>query len=87
MLDLTLFKNLQSIVVGKGPRGTDFEFKFTSRKDPAMVGALSHVHTRLSAHSCPLLITDLGQALSNKVNIVPAGMVVFFPSYAFLDVP
>jgi hypothetical protein len=28
---------------------------------------------------------ELGQILSNLVNIVPDGMVVFFPSYSFLN--
>jgi Rad3-related DNA helicase len=29
-------------------------------------------------------ITELGQILFNLVNIVPDGLVVFFPSYSFL---
>ncbi|KAG8817056.1 ATP-dependent DNA helicase chl1 [Serendipita sp. 399] len=32
------------------------------------------------------IINELGQVLSNLVNIVPDGMVVFFPSYAFLNI-
>ncbi|TDL22084.1 DNA repair helicase [Rickenella mellea] len=31
------------------------------------------------------LLEELGQVMFNLVNIVPAGMVVFFPSYAFLE--
>jgi len=31
------------------------------------------------------LISELGQTLINLVNIVPAGVVVFFPSYSFLN--
>ncbi|EIN12348.1 DNA repair helicase [Punctularia strigosozonata HHB-11173 SS5] len=58
--------NIQTVVVSKGPRGNDFEFKFASRRDP-------------------LAIAELGQALSNLINITPGGMVIFFPSYAFLD--
>ena len=30
-------------------------------------------------------ITELGQIMLNFANIVPSGMVVFFPSYAFLN--
>ena len=29
-------------------------------------------------------MTDLGQVLFNFANLVPAGMVVFVPSYSFL---
>ncbi|KAG8811441.1 ATP-dependent DNA helicase chl1 [Serendipita sp. 399] len=32
------------------------------------------------------IINELGQVLSNLVNIVPDGMIVFFPSYAFLNI-
>lgn len=32
----------------------------------------------------PPKIADLGQALLNFANVVPAGMVVFVPSYSFL---
>jgi hypothetical protein len=32
-----------------------------------------------------LQIAELGQILSNFINIVPGGMVVFFPSYSFLN--
>ena len=28
---------------------------------------------------------ELGQVLTNLVNLVPHGLVVFFPSYAFLN--
>lgn len=30
-------------------------------------------------------ILQLGQVLLNFVNIIPAGMIVFFPSYKFLN--
>jgi chromosome transmission fidelity protein 1 len=33
----------------------------------------------------PTQIAELGQILSNFVNIVPGGMVAFFPSYSFLN--
>ena len=32
-----------------------------------------------------LQIAELGQILLNFANIVPAGMIVFFPSYKFLN--
>lgn len=33
----------------------------------------------------PAVMTELGQILSNLVNLVPDGLVVFFPSYSFLN--
>ncbi len=30
-------------------------------------------------------ISQLGQVLLNFVNMIPAGMIVFFPSYKFLN--
>ncbi|KAH8825111.1 helicase C-terminal domain-containing protein [Flagelloscypha sp. PMI_526] len=35
--------------------------------------------------SDPAVLADLGMIVSNLANIVPAGMVVFFPSYSFLN--
>ncbi|KIM43305.1 hypothetical protein M413DRAFT_18375 [Hebeloma cylindrosporum] len=59
-------KNLQTLVVGRGPSGGDLEFKAEKQSDPAA-------------------IAQLGQVLLNFSNIVPAGMIVFFPSYKFLN--
>jgi chromosome transmission fidelity protein 1 len=73
---------MQTVVVTKGPRGKDFEFKFDSRRDPETVRRLQGLFPRLIL----VQIAELGQALSNIINLTPAGMVVFFPSYAFLDV-
>ncbi|KDR82649.1 hypothetical protein GALMADRAFT_57427 [Galerina marginata CBS 339.88] len=35
--------------------------------------------------SDPAMIAQLGQVLSNFANMVPAGMIIFFPSYKFLN--
>ncbi|KJA17484.1 hypothetical protein HYPSUDRAFT_146538 [Hypholoma sublateritium FD-334 SS-4] len=35
--------------------------------------------------SDPVIIAQLGQILLNFANIVPAGMIIFFPSYKFLN--
>lgn len=59
--------NLQALVVCKGPRGGDLEFKAAQQGDPAV-------------------ISELGQILFNFASLVPAGMIVFFPSYHFLNV-
>ncbi|KAF9651319.1 DNA repair helicase [Thelephora ganbajun] len=58
--------NVLTVVVQKGPRGGQMEFKFNNREDQTLFG-------------------ELGQLLLNLVNVVPAGMVVFFSSYRILD--
>ncbi|KAI0710304.1 DNA repair helicase [Cerioporus squamosus] len=57
--------NLQTLVMRKGPRGGELQFKFQQRGDDTV-------------------LAELGQILLNFANIVPAGMVVFVPSYGFL---
>ncbi|KAF8488344.1 helicase C-terminal domain-containing protein [Gautieria morchelliformis] len=59
-------QNLQTLVIGKGPRGGELVFKYDQRGNQDM-------------------IAELGQVLTNLVNLVPHGLVVFFPSYAFLN--
>ncbi|KIJ54966.1 hypothetical protein M422DRAFT_241049 [Sphaerobolus stellatus SS14] len=58
--------NLQTIVIGKGPRGGELIFKYDQRDNQDM-------------------LNELGQVLTNLVNLIPYGLVVFFPSYAFLN--
>ncbi|KAJ7432344.1 helicase C-terminal domain-containing protein [Mycena latifolia] len=58
--------NLQTIVVGKGPRGGELEYKAGKQGDEAVIG-------------------ELGQILLNFAALVPRGMIVFFPSYHFLN--
>ncbi|KAI0333315.1 DNA repair helicase [Cubamyces sp. BRFM 1775] len=57
--------NLQTLVLKKGPRGGELQFKYQQRSDEN-------------------LMAELGQILLNFTNVVPGGMVVFVPSYAFL---
>ncbi|KAJ7505517.1 helicase C-terminal domain-containing protein [Mycena galericulata] len=58
--------NLQTIVVGKGPRGGELEYKSGKQADEDVIG-------------------ELGQLLLNFAALVPRGMIVFFPSYRFLN--
>ncbi|KAJ7164685.1 helicase C-terminal domain-containing protein [Mycena crocata] len=58
--------NLQTIVVGKGPRGGEVEYKAGKQGDETVIG-------------------ELGQILLNFAALVPRGMIVFFPSYNFLN--
>ncbi|KAG5648406.1 hypothetical protein DXG03_004980 [Asterophora parasitica] len=59
-------ENLQTMVVTKGPRGGELEYKAGKQGDAAV-------------------IAELGQILLNFISIIPAGMIVFFPSYNFLN--
>ncbi|KAJ7714216.1 helicase C-terminal domain-containing protein [Mycena metata] len=58
--------NLRTIVVSKGPRGAEVEYKAGKQGDEAVIG-------------------ELGQILLNFASLVPHGMIVFFPSYHFLN--
>ncbi|KAI5117244.1 hypothetical protein M0805_001562 [Coniferiporia weirii] len=58
--------SIRCLVVGKGPRGKELQFKFKERANEE-------------------ILDELGQVLFNLVNVVPCGMVVFFPSYSFLE--
>ncbi|KAJ3495249.1 hypothetical protein NMY22_g19964 [Coprinellus aureogranulatus] len=60
-------ENLQTMVVAKGPRGTDLDFKAGTWQGNSAV------------------ISELGQILYNYACVVPAGVIVFFPSYSFLN--
>lgn len=45
-------ENLRAVVLNRGPRGSDLEFKFGTREDPALVGAPSascNLHVVLTA--------------------------------------
>ena len=87
--------NLQTVILRKGPRGGELQFKFQQRGDDSLVRPFPfYLLLLLRSGSCltfaplsPLScaqITELGQILLNLVNIVPGGMVVFVPAYGFL---
>ncbi|CAK5284346.1 unnamed protein product [Mycena citricolor] len=58
--------NLKTIVVSKGPRGGELEYKAGKQSNESVVD-------------------ELGQMLFNFASLIPKGMVVFFPSYNFLN--
>ncbi|TFK20003.1 DNA repair helicase [Coprinopsis marcescibilis] len=58
--------NIKPLVVMKGPKGADLDFKAARQSDPAV-------------------LAELGQILFNYMSIISAGMIVFFPSYNFLN--
>lgn len=78
-------ENLQTLVVNKGPDGGDLEFKADKQKNPATVG-IYFIFFRMYSECISITqIAQLGQVLLNFMSIVPAGMIVFFPSYKFLN--
>ncbi|KAG0700431.1 DNA repair helicase [Suillus ampliporus] len=58
--------NVRTLLLTKGPSGSDLEFKFAQQSDRQVV-------------------SELGQIILNFCNVVPGGMVVFFPSYTSLN--
>ncbi|KAF9462983.1 helicase C-terminal domain-containing protein [Collybia nuda] len=58
--------SLLTLVVTKGPRGGELDYKARKQGNSAV-------------------IAELGQILLNFVGIIPGGMIVFFPSYNFLN--
>jgi len=76
-------KNLKTLVVSRGPTGNALLFKHKQQKDPAVVRTREYIWHSF-VNRC-LQINDLGQILTNLVTIVPDGLVVFFPSYSFLN--
>ena len=76
--------SLRTLVLKKGPRGGDLHFKFDQRNNQQSVWSPSLLRGLRSLFHV-LQISELGQIILNLVNIVPAGMVVFLPSYSFLN--
>ncbi|KAG8766750.1 ATP-dependent DNA helicase chl1 [Ceratobasidium sp. 428] len=75
--------NIKTVVLGKGPRGRELEFKFSARGDGELVCTTPKIDLLIQISG--LQIAELGQTLLNLANLVPNGFVVFLPSYAFLS--
>lgn len=76
--------SLQMLVLKKGPRGGDLQYKYDKRNNQQSVWLPPPLYG-LRPLNFVLQIAELGQILLNLVNVVPAGMVVFLPSYSFLN--
>jgi len=77
-------ENLKTLVLSRGRTGNPLVYKLQQQKDPTVVSTITP--TCLSfLQTLSWQMTELGQILSNLVNIIPDGMVVFFPSYSFLN--
>lgn len=61
-------EHLHPLVLGHGPSGLPLNFSFKNRSDKAM-------GVKLAA--------EVGQLILNLCNVVPDGLVVFMPSYAY----
>jgi len=73
-------ENLLTQVVTVGPRKVDFEFKFSTRGDEAIVRRYPWDHELADKQ-----LTELGSVLGSMIGLIPDGVVVFLPSYAFLE--
>ena len=63
------------------------EFKFQNREDQMLVRSTVMILFQPRVYHCVgSKFGELGQLLLNLVNVVPAGMVVFFSSYSTLDI-
>lgn len=73
-------------VVPKGPTGMAFSFTYSSRKDERLVsGEYRTAPVCLTMLTSFAKMDELGHALVNLAALTPKGMVVFVPSYDFLD--
>lgn len=79
-------ENLATLVVPKGPSGKALEFTYERLKgDDGLVGCFS-IRLNPKAPADPIhQLDELGTLLANMSNLVPDGLVVFFPSYALLE--
>lgn len=76
--------NLRTLVLPRGPQGTDLTFKFSNMENRDMVNP-SSVLPLTPKYSDDLQLFELGQVVVNFARVVPGGMVVFLPSYKTLE--
>jgi chromosome transmission fidelity protein 1 len=62
-------ENLVAWTLGSGPTGKEFQFTYDKR----------------AGREGEEMLDDLGRGLLNICSVVPDGVVVFFPSYSYLD--
>ena len=81
---ITSESNLRTLIVPRGPQGTDLNFKFSNMENRDQVKAHLYASVIPNAHTNVQLL-ELGQIVVNFARIVPGGMVVFLPSYRTLE--
>jgi chromosome transmission fidelity protein 1 len=77
-------ENLKTLVVTRGPTGNELIYKHQQQKDLNTVCSKFQQFVSITS-TLRYQVTELGQILFNLTNLVPDGMVVFVPSYAFLN--
>ena len=78
--------NLLAQPVSKGRNGNEFDFTFGKRNSESMVRARTRHYSVCAKHTdAKDQIRELGDAILEFARVVPDGLVVFFPSYAYLD--
>lgn len=71
------------MALAKGPQGLPLNFKSAQQMNADVVCFNNYLIKLLI--TSPVQIADLGQTISNFANIIPKGIIVFFPSYNFLN--
>ena len=83
---ITSESNLRTLIVPRGPQGSELNFKFSNMENGDQV-KFATVPVRFNQPNAHITIKllELGQIVANFARIVPGGMVVFLPSYRTLE--
>lgn len=92
-------ENILPLVLCSGPSGQELDFTFQNRDSPRMVtdthmpvlfllSSCYNIFSCSSMHYCIFVpicwqMDETGRILSNICNVVPGGVVCFFPSYEY----
>lgn len=77
--------NLVAQSLGQGLMGSEFDFTYESRGSEKMVSALVPGSCLLLVSYSVTQIIDLGRTIATLCQIIPDGVVAFFPSYDYLS--
>lgn len=74
--------NLLVCPVSNGRSGIEFDFTYSRRQSQSMVSSSSMVIFATPTKLCQIL--ELGRSIFQLSLVIPDGLVIFFPSYAYL---